>query len=85
MTASAGWAEIGAENAAEASSFVSTVESRYRIPRGGRAERSLRRLLRKRDASQERLDRWAKARKIDVPLYAVYHRIKRSVVAGSSV
>ena len=85
MTASAGWAGLGAENAEEARSFVRTVESRFRLRGGHRDERSLRRLLSKRPASRERLDRWARARKIDVPLYAVYHRIKRSVVAGSSV
>ncbi len=85
MAGSAGWAAIGAENAEEARSFVATVESRYRLRGGRREERSLRRLLSRRDASRERLDRWARARKIDVPLYAVYHRIKRSVVAGSAV
>ena len=84
MNASDRWGAIGAENAAEARSFVETVESRYGVRGGRREERSLRRLLRKRDGSRERLDRWARARKIDVPLYTVYHRIKRSVVAGSS-
>jgi len=85
MTDAAGWAGLVAENADEARSFVRTVESRFRLRRGRRDERALKRLLRNRDASRERLDRWAKARRIDVPLYAVYQRIKRSVVAGSSV
>ncbi len=85
MTDAGGWAGLGAENAEEARSFVRTVEARYRLRGGRRDERSLRRLLRKRHASQERLDRWARARKIDVPLYAVYQRIKRSVVTGRSV
>lgn len=85
IAASAGWAGIGAANAEEARSFVATVESRYRLRGGRRGERSLRRLLRKPDAAKERLDRWARAKKIDVPLYAVYERIKRSVGAGSAV
>jgi hypothetical protein len=83
MTESAGWVGLGDQNADEARSFVRTVESRFRLRRGKRDARSLRRLLHKRHRSQEGLARWARARKIDVPLYAVYRRIKRSVVAGS--
>jgi hypothetical protein len=85
MTRAAGWSALDNANAAEARSFVSTVGSHFGLRRGRGVERSLKRLLRRRGTSRERLDRWARARKIDVPLFAVYNRIKRSVVTGSSV
>lgn len=76
--------ELKEEDRAEAAAFVRMVEERYKLRGGRKDERLFRRYLaRERGADPDWIRRWAQTRKIDVPLYAVYRRLKRTVTAGS--
>jgi hypothetical protein len=69
----------------EARAFVRVFEERFKLKNGRREERVLRRYLESASRGQdpEWIRRWVQARKIDVPLYAVYKMFKKTVAPGS--
>jgi hypothetical protein len=67
----------------EARSFIDTVESRFGLRSTRREERLFRKYLQGEKPDVEGIKRWTQSRKIDVALYSVYRRLKRTVASGS--
>ena len=72
--------QLPAEDRAEAAQFVQLLEEKYRFKRLRREEKVLRSYA-SRAASDpgDSLRRWSDTKKLDLPLYAVYKRFKRTV------
>ena len=66
----------------EARCFVETIEARFGLRSTRREERLFRRYLQGEKPDLEGIKRWAQSRKIDVALYAVYRKLKRTVATG---
>ena len=66
----------------EARCFVQTIEARFGLRSSRREERLFKRYLEGEKPDLEGIARWAQSRKIDVALYAVYRKLKRTVATG---
>lgn len=72
--------QLAAEERAEAAQFVQLLEEKYRFKRLRREEKVLRTYASRSAADRgDSLRRWSDTKKLDLPLYAVYKRFKRTV------
>lgn len=74
-------AVLDGEDHDEARCFVETIEARFGLRSTRREERLFKRYLQGEKPDLEGIKRWAQSRKIDVALYAVYRKLKRTVAA----
>ena len=73
-------AHLAAEDRAEAAQFVQLLEEKYRFKRLRREEKVLRSYASRAASDRgDSLRRWSDTKKLDLPLYAVYKRFKRTV------
>jgi hypothetical protein len=73
-------APLDAQDRGEAAQFIQLLEEKYRFKRLRREEKVLRSYVARADTDRAgSLRRWSDTRKLDVPLYAVYKRFKRTV------
>jgi hypothetical protein len=75
-------ADLDDETREEARGFVRTVEARFGLRSTKREERMFMRYLAGEKPDLEGITRWAQSRKIDVALYSVYRRLKRTVTTS---
>ena len=72
--------QLAAEDRAEAAQFVQLLEEKYRFKRLRREEKVLRSYASRAASDRgDSLRRWSDTKKLDLPLYAVYKRFKRTV------
>lgn len=72
--------QLAAEERAEAEQFVQLLEEKYRFKRLRREEKVLRTYASRAASDRgDSLRRWSDTKKLDLPLYAVYKRFKRTV------
>ena len=72
--------QVAAEDRAEAAQFVQLLEEKYRFKRLRREEKVLRSYASRAASDRgDSLRRWSDTKKLDLPLYAVYKRFKRTV------
>ena len=73
-------APLDAGDRSEATQFVQLLEEKYRFKHLRREERVLRSYVSRADSDRDNsLRRWSDTKKLDIPLYAVYKRFKRTV------
>ena len=72
--------QLAAEDRAEAAQFVQLLEEKYHFKRLRREEKVLRSYASRAASDRgDSLRRWSDTKKLDLPLYAVYKRFKRTV------